>query len=107
MSQSETNLSSQSQHFGKESFHGLFALKAFQLLLLIGIAPALLLATVISESAPRFAFIAFTCGLVLCEIQLWRWPCPRCGKPYLRRWWFSKVNDFARYCIYCQLPYRA
>jgi hypothetical protein len=30
-------------------------------------------------------------------------PCPRCGKPFARKWWYT--NSFlARKCVHCRLP---
>src|ERR1051325_3073087 len=30
------------------------------------------------------------------------WKCPRCGKPFFRKWWYH--NSFARRCVHCKLP---
>jgi hypothetical protein len=30
------------------------------------------------------------------------WRCPRCGKPFFRRWW--RYNSLARECLHCKLP---
>jgi hypothetical protein len=30
------------------------------------------------------------------------WKCPRCGKPFFRKWWYH--NSFARKCVHCKLP---
>jgi len=29
------------------------------------------------------------------------WKCPRCGKPFFRKWWYH--NSFARKCVHCEL----
>ena len=31
-----------------------------------------------------------------------RWPCPRCGETFFRRWWHN--HAFARRCMHCDLP---
>jgi hypothetical protein len=30
-----------------------------------------------------------------------QWPCPRCGEPFFRTWWYH--NPFARKCAHCGL----
>jgi len=59
------------------------------------------------ESALNSAYLLIgTLLLGNVMVAQWRrsfWPCPRCGKPFHRTWWYGD-NWFTRRCLHCGLP---
>ena len=52
---------------------------------------------------PGFVFAGLWMLMFLVvHIRLSGWPCPRCGKPFSKKWWYDK-GFFARKCVHCGL----
>ena len=75
---------------------------------LIGYIPvvfviALLSIRLFSTFTPAFvAAIAWMVFSVIAGNLALRFPCPRCGKWFFKKWWY--YNSFARRCVHCGLP---
>jgi hypothetical protein len=49
-------------------------------------------------------FLTWSVGLVSSGAYLLQWRCPRCHKPYFRKWGWLYCNPFALSCVNCKLP---
>jgi len=80
------------------------------LFLLLGLLPVLTFVGYVTRSLHAlwpFTSIVGASWLVLLIIarsRLSEWPCPRCGKPFFTRAWFSFSDPFVRRCFHCGLP---
>lgn len=79
------------------------------LLALVWMVPGSLIRSVLvrcgwNDGAAFFLAVALPAlGTVfLAQLRVIRWPCPRCGRPFLATWYYS--NSFARRCVHCGLP---
>ena len=58
---------------------------------------------VLSTFTPAFVVaIAWMVFFVIAGNLALRFPCPRCGKWFVAKWWYP--NHFARRCVHCALP---
>lgn len=56
------------------------------------------------DSDALFAVVAvpWMVAFFVVGMRLARFRCPRCGKPFMRTWWYH--NGFTRHCVHCGLP---
>jgi len=56
------------------------------------------------DSETPFIIVGLTWmgAFAIAGIALSSFRCPRCGKPYFRKWWFN--NPLARKCVHCAFP---